>query len=239
MTPGCLTHLLGLLCHWPWGMLGRAQRRSLDMTKVRTSSSETKGIGQVKEFGEFETRRMTFCKFQLLLSFFSHSQEEFPPDYNADQHGQNKAQSSPSKARLGWQVGEKNSLTWLDFSSTFCGLNVPFRFQTMTMSKFLMAVGEGGEGTLLAWINASMDWWINVIEEELLLKTSFLWHVCSAFLWAMTWCSKKLPTRHQMKARWQALGLSASRTISSINLCFCEVPNVRCFVIATENKLRH
>lgn len=116
------------------------------MTKVRTSSSETKGIGKVKEFG---TRRMTFHKFQLLLGFFSHSQEEFPLDYNADQHGQEEAQSSPNKDQAWMRGRRKDSLTWLNFSST-CGLNVPFRFQTMAMSKFLMAVGDGGEDTLLA-----------------------------------------------------------------------------------------
>lgn len=44
--------------------------------------------------------------------------------------------------------GRKHSLAWLDFSSTVCSLNVPFKFQTMAMSKFLMAVGDGGEGTL-------------------------------------------------------------------------------------------
>lgn len=64
---------------------GWSPKTKFAVTKVRISSSETKGVGDFKQFG---MRRMAFCEFQLLFSFFRHRQEELPSDYRVDQHGQ-------------------------------------------------------------------------------------------------------------------------------------------------------
>lgn len=156
---------------------------------MRTSSSETKGTGKVKQF------EMTFCKFQLLFSVFRHRRA--PTWLQCWPTKPRGASVITQQGQTGWWVGRTQglSLRLLTYLPQLeCILQISY-IDTW-MSKFLCM---------------HEDWWINVMEEVLFLQKqafSDLRVLSSPMMSsAVTHCSKTFHTRYQAKARCHTLGL--------------------------------